>query len=362
MTKRIVIGACLMAMAASMFAAPKKAEGKVLNIYVWNDEFPSRFNDFYASKLPADVKVNFVQTPNADNAYQNKLDEVLLAQEKAKGDDLVDMFLVEADYALKYVDTPYTLDVKKDIGLTDEDLKKELEEHGYSSDDIEANTDAKNAKTPIPTEKEEEIRKKAMEGFEKRSKGASRISKSILYKALKNREFTEGVWDELIEKIIKDKSKRSGKEDNRHKEIRLGSKNHLWRGAVLPTYKVEKGLDKKKIYCFVDWSGSVTDVEGLIESFLGKVIHVSEKLDYEDMDVYGFAEKLSLPRTITKEMRDKDGLAGVLTDTRSYMDSQHLGTLIENFNAVAHEINIIKSKDEEIGSEPYLKIKEDISK
>lgn len=104
----------------------KKTEGKVLNIYVWNDEFPSRFNDYYASKLPADVKVNFVQTANQDNAYQNKLDEVLLNQKNAAADDKVDIFLVEADYALKYVDTPYTLDVKKEIGLTDADLANQF--------------------------------------------------------------------------------------------------------------------------------------------------------------------------------------------------------------------------------------------
>ena len=30
--------------------------------------------------------------------------------------------MIEADYALKYVDSDYVLDVKKDIGLTDSDL------------------------------------------------------------------------------------------------------------------------------------------------------------------------------------------------------------------------------------------------
>ena len=107
-------------------ASAKKSEGKVLNIYVWNDEFPSRFRDYYASKVPADVKVNFVQTPNQGNAYQDKLDEVLLVQNDAAADEKVDIFLVEADYALKYVDTPYTMDVKKDIGLTDADLANQF--------------------------------------------------------------------------------------------------------------------------------------------------------------------------------------------------------------------------------------------
>ncbi len=134
MKKVFTVVAVLMCV-TSLFAAPKAkkakkgkkgAEGKVLNIYVWNDEFSARFNDYYKSKLPADVTVNFVQTPNADNAYQNKLDEVLLGQDKAAADDKVDIFLVEADYALKYVDTPYTLDVKKDIGLTDADLSNQF--------------------------------------------------------------------------------------------------------------------------------------------------------------------------------------------------------------------------------------------
>ena len=128
MTKKVVIGAAMMALAVTSLAAkPKKgSEGKVLNIYVWNDEFPSRFNDYFKSKVPADVKVNFVQTPNQGNAYQDKLDEALLAQESAKADDKVDIFLVEADYALKYVDTAYTLDVVKDVGLSNKDLANQF--------------------------------------------------------------------------------------------------------------------------------------------------------------------------------------------------------------------------------------------
>ena len=130
MTKRIVIGACLMALAAtSMFAAKNKG-GKVLNIYVWNDEFPSRFNDFYAKKNPKlleGVKVNFIQTPNQDNAYQNKLDEALMNQATAKDDEKIDIICLEADYALKYVNSPYLLDVNKDIGLSKKDLANQYQ-------------------------------------------------------------------------------------------------------------------------------------------------------------------------------------------------------------------------------------------
>jgi hypothetical protein len=128
--KKLAVVALAVALVTTttVFAASKKTkqtkQGKVFNIYCWNEEFQSRFKDFFeaAGKVPADVKVNWIITPNQGNAYQNKLDEALLQQENAAADDKVDMFLVEADYALKYVDTPYTLDVKKAVGLTDADL------------------------------------------------------------------------------------------------------------------------------------------------------------------------------------------------------------------------------------------------
>ena len=97
-------------------------EGKTLVIYGWNEEFQSRFNEYYASKLPDGIEVKWVITPNQNNQYQNKLDEDLLKQDTVAQDEKIDIFLVEADYALKYVNTEYTLDVRKDIGLTDADL------------------------------------------------------------------------------------------------------------------------------------------------------------------------------------------------------------------------------------------------
>jgi hypothetical protein len=107
-----------------LFAAPKATnDGKVLTIYVWNDEFQTRFKDYFekAGLVPAGVTVNWVVTPNQDNAYQNKLDEALLNQANAAPNDKIDIFLVEADYALKYVNTDATLDVYKDVGLAQSD-------------------------------------------------------------------------------------------------------------------------------------------------------------------------------------------------------------------------------------------------
>lgn len=73
-------------------------QGKVLNIYCWNEEFKSRFEGYYKN-VPSDVKVNWVITPNENNAYQNALDAALLKQKDAAADDKIDMFLIEADYA-----------------------------------------------------------------------------------------------------------------------------------------------------------------------------------------------------------------------------------------------------------------------
>jgi hypothetical protein len=110
-------------------ATSEQSEGKVLNIYAWNEEFKDRYTDYFekAGKLPEGVTVNFIITPNENNAYQNALDQALLNQSSAAPDAKVDLFLVEADYALKYVNSEYTLDVKADIGLTDEDLAQQYD-------------------------------------------------------------------------------------------------------------------------------------------------------------------------------------------------------------------------------------------
>ena len=116
-------------------------EGKVLNIWCWNDEFQSRFNDYYpgVKEVAADkstttldngITVKWTINPNENNNYQNKLDEALLKQDSAADDDKIDIFLIEADYALKYVDSPYTMDVKE-LGLTDADL---ADQYQYTKD------------------------------------------------------------------------------------------------------------------------------------------------------------------------------------------------------------------------------------
>ncbi|MBS4816914.1 MAG: carbohydrate ABC transporter substrate-binding protein [Clostridium sp.] len=107
--------------------------GKVLNIRCWNDEFKSRIEDHYPGYKKTgkwkgkigDVEVKWTMVANEGNAYQDALDQALLNQADAKADDKVDMFLVEADYALKYVNSDYTVDVVNDLGVSEDSLSNQ---------------------------------------------------------------------------------------------------------------------------------------------------------------------------------------------------------------------------------------------
>jgi len=129
-------------------------EGEVLNIRCWNDEFQGRFRSYYPDYMSTDsdgndllrdgTKIVWTITANKDNAYQNALDVALKGNDAADDDDKVDMYLVEADYALKYVDSDYSLDVKKDLGLTDNDLSQQYQ---YTKDIVTDSTGAQKGTT-----------------------------------------------------------------------------------------------------------------------------------------------------------------------------------------------------------------------
>lgn len=103
-------------------------EGKVLNIWCWNDEFQQRVTKFYPDYVDngdgtgkiGDVVVKWTINPNADNGYQIPLDAALLDQDNVAADEKIDIFLIEADYADKYVNSDYSLPVSA-VGITDAD-------------------------------------------------------------------------------------------------------------------------------------------------------------------------------------------------------------------------------------------------
>ena len=141
MKKKFLAVLLTAAMAISMLAgcgSKVASDGKVLNIYCWNTEFQDRVRVHYpgyevvdevTGKI-GDVTVKWNITANADNAYQNNLDNTLLNQESAAADDKVDIFLIEADYALKYIDSEYALPVA-DLGIKDADI---ADQYKYTQD------------------------------------------------------------------------------------------------------------------------------------------------------------------------------------------------------------------------------------
>lgn len=130
--------------------AKVSSDGKVLNIYCWNDEFRSRMISHYPGYKKVNAKtgkignvtVKWNETPSKDNAYQNNLDAALKKQDSASADNKIDLFLVEADYALKYVDSDYTLPVTK-LGVTEDDMKNQYQ---YTKDIV---TDSKGVQKGI---------------------------------------------------------------------------------------------------------------------------------------------------------------------------------------------------------------------
>ena len=136
-----LIGAMVLPNAA--FAA--EDEGKVLNIQVWNEEFKSRVTDHYPGYEAVDethgkigdVDVVWTITPSDDNAYQNNLDSILPGNADASADDKVDIFLIEADYALKYVDEEADVAMTMaDLGINEEDL---ADQYTYTQDIVKDN-------------------------------------------------------------------------------------------------------------------------------------------------------------------------------------------------------------------------------
>ena len=101
MKKRVVSILLIAVMTASMAAGCGKPsdsgsgnEGKVINIYSWNDEFRERVEAVYpevketssdgtVTTLNDGTEIHWIINPNQDGVYQQKLDEALMKQADA---------------------------------------------------------------------------------------------------------------------------------------------------------------------------------------------------------------------------------------------------------------------------------------
>lgn len=128
MKKRLLAGAMAVASIAALLAGcggsgssqaagdatanTASAEGQVINIYSWNDEFRTRLEAVYpevdhtsddgtVTYLKDGTEIHWVINPNQDGVYQQKLDEALLNQATAAADD--NPCLRRADRAVVFV-------------------------------------------------------------------------------------------------------------------------------------------------------------------------------------------------------------------------------------------------------------------
>lgn len=158
MKKRLVSILLIAAMAAGTLAGCGKTsdsgssgeEGKVINIYSWNDEFRERVEAVYpevketskdgtVTTLNDGTEIHWIINPNQDGVYQQKLDEALMKQADAAADDKIDIFLSETDYVNKYTDADADAAMPlKDLGIDpDTDLADQYEFTKVTASDVE---------------------------------------------------------------------------------------------------------------------------------------------------------------------------------------------------------------------------------
>ena len=109
-----------------------EGDGKVINIYSWNDEFRERIEAVYpevketsadktVTTLNDGTEIHWIVNPNQDGVYQQKLDEALMNQADAADDDKIDIFLAETDYVFKYTDADVDVAMPlEDLGINPE--------------------------------------------------------------------------------------------------------------------------------------------------------------------------------------------------------------------------------------------------
>lgn len=227
---------------------------------------------------------------------------------------------------------------------SDETFKEDMKKGGFNDETIDEMTQKKNTDTnsEYSEEEMEKLTKSVVDGLEKacEKKGGSALASTIVKNSLK-RKLNNDEWKEMLKLFLKAKSTNAGNMSTSNKGIKWGHKNHLWRDAVLPTDGPSKGTIQT-INCFVDFSGSVD--RDLVFVFLGKVIDMCMELKYTNVNVYGFGERITLPRVLNKKAF-KDGVKVALSQTWDFIKSQQPGMGTENFADVAEEINKIKRKD-----------------
>ena len=111
----------------------RRSEGKVLNIYCWDESLESLFIMYYPGYEDIEdrkgrignVTINWV-IPEEEDKYMDLVAEKLLTAEYLKPDERVDLYLAPEEDLSIYVNSDYSLDVREKVGLTDEELEDQF--------------------------------------------------------------------------------------------------------------------------------------------------------------------------------------------------------------------------------------------
>ena len=232
-----------------------------------------------------------------------------------------------------------------DESPNDESFEEDMKKAGFSDEDIKRMKSDKNT-DPSSEIDDDRVKKEAVAELDRKAKKEGRpnsaLSKSII-KSITKGELGDVEWREMVEVFLSKKSKEKGIY-GKTKRNAYGDRKHLWREAVLPTKKVSGG-GVDKIYCFVDFSGSVE--QELVFSFLHRILLLCGELNFDTIKVYGFAKELSKPFEIKQEdvVKSDGEVEEFLEKMWDFISSQYLDGSYENFEEVADEINRIKHDD-----------------
>ena len=187
---------------------------------------------------------------------------------------------------------------------SDDEIKKVMKDTGYDETDIIEMNKEKNidASKDINEEDIEKLQKEIADEIEKHSRdttGTSSTSSSHIKNALEQKIKPED-WKKIIKSFLTKKIGKGGKPISKNNNgLQIVNKKLISQGIYAPTYGGEKKSKTKikKIYCFVDCSGSIR--ENLVKDFLGLIINMfsNNEIDIRSTELYIYGFGLHLITT-----------------------------------------------------------------
>lgn len=229
--------------------------------------------------------------------------------------------------------------------VSDQQLKDAMKDAGVSQNDIDKMIADKNTDTAktMGDDKLEKMTNDVMKELDDKSgnKSGSALSKVIAKSAVK-RTLKNDDWRKLLKIFVKGRSKNGGGALSSNSSTQWGNRNHLWRGAILPTTKYEEAT-LQDINCLVDFSGSVN--QDLVYTFLGNVVDLAIELKYSKVHIYGVADNITKPVDIDKKMINSKGKEVALSYVWNEIIKQIKGQHTTNFEKTAKLMQAISTKD-----------------